>query len=64
MMVVLGFDGEDYICHDPAGRWSEEFKYGGYSGADRTEGQGIRYSKEAFEYALAYDGNAWIHDIQ
>jgi len=61
ILVVLGFDGEYYYCHDPAGKWSQEFKFGGYSTTNPVEGMYIAYRKAAFEQAVSPDGFVWIH---
>jgi hypothetical protein len=61
VMVVLGFDGSHYYVHDPAGEWSEQYGYGGYSGNNPTIGKYIKYSKDAFENAISPDGYVWMH---
>jgi len=61
VVVVLGFDGENYYVHDPAGEWSEQYGYGGYSGTNETEGIYVKYSKDAFEAAVSPDGYVWMH---
>ena len=63
IMVVLGFDGTYYYCNDPAGRWSQQFKYGGYSEANATEGIAVRYTRAAFEAAAFPDGYVWMHEF-
>jgi hypothetical protein len=63
ILVLLGFDGVDYICNDPAGKWSQQYKYGGYSTQNATEGIKIKYSKAAFEKAISPDGMVWMHDF-
>jgi uncharacterized protein YvpB len=61
VMVVLGYDGVNYICNDPAGKWSQKYKSGGYSGQNSTEGIGIKYAKAAFERAISPDKKVWVH---
>ncbi|MBD2766995.1 C39 family peptidase [Hymenobacter sp. BT664] len=63
VMVVTRFDGTYYYCNDPAGRWSQQYKYGGYSQNNATEGIGVRYGKAAFEGAVAPDGYVWLHEF-
>jgi uncharacterized protein YvpB len=63
IMVVLGFDGTYYYCNDPAGKWSQQFKYGGYSQTNATEGVAVRYTKAAFEAAAFPDGYVWLHEF-
>jgi len=69
VMVVLGYDENGYYVNDPAGRWSQYFK-GGYPYSwNSTIGQGIYYSKSAFEMAIAtWDGYTpaplWYHQIR
>ena len=64
IMVVLGFDGTNYICNDPAGKWSQQYKKGGYSTTNDTEGVAIKYSKAAFEAAISPDGMVWVHTFK
>lgn len=61
IMVVLGFDGTHYICNDPAGKWSQQYKNGGYNTNNNTEGIAVRYEKTAFEKAISPDGMVWVH---
>ena len=63
IMVVLGYDGTYYYCNDPAGRWSQQYKYGGYSEINATEGIAVRYGKAAFEAAVSPDGYVWLHEF-
>lgn len=61
ILVVLGFDGTHYICNDPAGKWSQQYKNGAYSTNNNTEGIAIKYTKDAFEKAISPDGMVWVH---
>jgi uncharacterized protein YvpB len=61
ILVVLGYDGTHYICNDPAGKWSQKYKFGGYSGNNDTEGLAVKYEKEVFEKAISPDGMVWVH---
>ncbi|WP_052312851.1 C39 family peptidase [Fervidobacterium pennivorans] len=56
VMVVLAFDGTNYICNDPAGVWNQ-VKYGGYLGGS---GKFVKYSKDNFEWASTDDGDGLI----
>lgn len=61
IMVVKGFDGTHYTVNDPFGRWNEQ-KWGSYNTSVYGEGQ--RYSKAAFEYAINDNGagnDLWLH---
>lgn len=63
IMVVTGFDGENYIVNDPAGRWNLK-KWGADSYDISVSGEGIRYPAEAFEYAINDNGTGddlWLH---
>ena len=64
IMVVLGFDGVDYICNDPAGKWSQQYQKGGYSSNNDSEGKTIKYAKQAFEAAISPDGMVWVHSFK
>ena len=61
IMVVTGFDGEYYTVNDPFGRWNLQ-KWGSYDTS--VSGEGQRYPKGAFEYAINDNGTGddlWIH---
>tara|TARA_B100000212_G_scaffold312262_1_gene264462 strand:- start:847 stop:1665 length:819 start_codon:yes stop_codon:yes gene_type:complete len=66
VIVVRGYDGENYYVNDPAGKWPECFKCG-YSNASFN---GVTsYSKNSFESAVfTSDGYSylpgWIHLIK
>ena len=67
VVVALGYDGNGYRVHDPAGRWNEQFR-GGYGGGS-SAGRDVYYSKAAFERAIATsDGYsylpAWFHALR
>jgi hypothetical protein len=63
VIVLVGFEAGtgQYIAYDPAGRWSQQFKLGGYSEANASEGRGVRYSAAAVDAAIAPDGRVWLH---
>ena len=61
VIVILGYDGTYYTCHDPAGKWNQVYMGGGYTGTDPTGGKFVKYSKAALEQAIAPDGNIWMH---
>lgn len=63
IMVVTGFDGENYIVNDPAGRWNLQ-KWGANSYDTSVSGEGIKYPATAFEYAINDNGTGddlWLH---
>ena len=70
VIVVTGFDSNGYYVNDPAGRWNEVFMGGYPSWCSATEGQGLYYSKAAFETAVsrAEDGHTqlplWFHKFR
>jgi hypothetical protein len=63
VLVLTGFDAAkgEYTAFDPAGRWSQQFKVGGYSGTNSTEGRGVRYRASAVDQAIGFDGKVWLH---
>lgn len=61
VMVILSYTGTEYICNDPAGEWSQQYQYGGYSGTNATEGIQIHYAASAFEDAIGPSGDIWYH---
>jgi len=63
IMVAYRFDGTYYYCNDPAGRWNQRVRDGGYSQVNPTEGIGVRYSKAAFEAAVSPDGYVYLHEF-
>lgn len=63
VITLVGFDGTYYYAHDPAGKWSEVYGYGGYSGTNQTEGKYVMYHKDNVDAAMAPDGNVWMHEI-
>jgi hypothetical protein len=63
VMVITGYTGTSYICNDPAGRWSQQYGYGGYCQCNSTEGKDIYYSKAAFEDAIGPNGTIWYHEM-
>ncbi|RHW76489.1 C39 family peptidase [Colwellia sp. RSH04] len=61
IMVVTGYDGAHYTVNDPFGRWNEQ-KWGSYNSS--VSGEGQKYSKAAFEYAINDNGQGndlWLH---
>jgi uncharacterized protein YvpB len=64
VIVLLAFDGTNYTAHDPAGKWSQQYGYGGYSGTDPTGGRFVKYAKAAVDQAIAPDGKVWMHEIK
>ena len=63
IMVVTGFDGENYTVNDPAGRWNLQ-KWGANSYDISVSGEGIEYPAAAFEHAINDNGTGddlWLH---
>ncbi|MBY6191014.1 C39 family peptidase [Microbulbifer agarilyticus] len=61
IMVVTDFDGEYYTVNDPFGQWNLQ-KWGSYN--SNVSGEGVRYPKDAFEYAINDNGTGddlWLH---
>lgn len=63
ILVVTGFDGENYIVNDPAGRWNlKKFAAGKY---DQTvSGENIKYPAKSFDFAINDNGTGddlWLH---
>ncbi len=64
VVSLLGYDAGGYYCNDPAGKWNQvTYAVGGYSGANATEGIGVKYGKTAFEAAVSPDGLVWLHEF-
>ncbi len=63
VLVLAAFDAStnEYIAYDPAGRWSQRFKSGGYSRTNATEGRAVRYRAAAVDEAIGFDGRVWLH---
>jgi hypothetical protein len=62
VVVILGFDGTYYYCHDSAGQWNQQ--YAGTHTGGATAGNTIKYTKAALEAALAPDGYVWLHTFK
>lgn len=67
VLVVTGFDGENYRVNDPAGEWNLEFM-GGYS-RDDSRGNDVLYPKEEFEAAISTSDGVhflpiWYHVLR
>jgi hypothetical protein len=62
-LVLAAFDPatNEYLAYDPAGRWSQRFKFGGYSQTNATEGRAVRYRAAAVDQAIGFDGRVWLH---
>jgi hypothetical protein len=66
VLPIVGFDGDSYTVNDPAGKWSQVFKYGGYD--EVTQGRYIVYGKEPVRKAInTSDGTTiepiWLHEV-
>jgi|GEM_PF-1960060 len=71
VLVARAFDGDGYIVNDPAGTWNQRFGGGYPFGWEPVAGRGIRYSRAAFERAIASfdgrsiaDGTLWFHELR
>jgi hypothetical protein len=71
VLVARAFDGDGYIVNDPAGTWNQRFGGGYPNGWEPVAGRGIRYSRAAFERAIASfdgrsiaDGTLWFHELR
>jgi peptidoglycan hydrolase-like protein with peptidoglycan-binding domain len=57
ILVVVGFDGSDVICNDPAGEWEE---YVGDSYFDNPKnGKAVRYNIDNFAKAAGRSSGVW-----
>ena len=68
VVVATGYDGVHYTVHDPAGVWSQTFKGGYPYGGGSTAGKGVKYTKAAFEQAIATSNGSsflplWYHEL-
>jgi len=53
IILTVGYNSTHYICNDPAGKWSQQYQYGGYSQNNSTEGKYVQYTRSNYEYAIA-----------
>jgi uncharacterized protein YvpB len=55
IIVLVGYDNEGFIVHDPYGEWFKS----GY----RTDlsGEYLHYSYDLIQKTCAYDGEFWVH---
>ncbi len=61
VIVLVGYDGDVYWAHDPAGKWNQVYMGGGYSGNNASEGKYVTYSAASVNAAIAPDGFVWMH---
>ncbi|NVK26084.1 MAG: C39 family peptidase [Gammaproteobacteria bacterium] len=63
IVVVTGFDGDNYIVNDPAGKWNlKKFAAGKYN--NEVSGKNIKYPAKAFDHAINDNGTGddlWLH---
>jgi len=55
IIVVLGFDGQNYICNDPYGNGKTKYT--------DTNGEGVKYDSRWLESVASYNGKAramWV----
>lgn len=58
ILVVTGYDGDQWVCNDPAGHWNGEYQGTHYGGADA--GRYVRYDADLFENAVNVGGNLTV----
>ncbi|WP_269530785.1 C39 family peptidase [Chitinimonas sp. BJYL2] len=61
ILVVTGYDGQNYTVNDPYGQWNGK-KFGGYDTS--VSGKGLKYSKRNFERVITDNGRGtdlWLH---
>ncbi len=65
ILVVTGFDGENYIVNDPYGKWlGEKWQKSSVAYDSSVSGQGLRYEAKDFELAINDNGKGndlWLH---
>lgn len=61
IVLIVGFDGSNYIVNDPYGKWNEVI--GSYSSVycGSTAGKYVKYSASAFENAILENGTLWMN---
>lgn len=57
IIVLVGYDADGFIVHDPYGEW---FK-GGYDTS--ASGAYLHYSYELIQRTCAHDGQFWVHFV-
>ncbi|RHW76498.1 C39 family peptidase [Colwellia sp. RSH04] len=65
IMVITGFDGENYIVNDPYGKWlGKKWAESSIGYNTNISGKALRYEAKAFELAINDNGNGddlWLH---
>jgi len=68
ILVVTGFDGENYIVNDPYGKWlGKKWAKSSVAYDTSVSGQGLRYEAKAFELAINDNGKGndlWLHTFK
>ena len=59
IVVVIGYDRDGFIVHDPSGLWSGALR-GGYPARTATNGRAVRYSLAALDRVIGPSGNIWL----
>jgi len=68
ILVVTGFDGENYIVNDPYGKWlGKKWAKSSVAYDTSVSGQGLRYPAKVFELAINDNGKGndlWLHTFK
>jgi hypothetical protein len=59
IVVVVGYDRDGFIVHDPSGRWDGALR-GSYAGRTDTNGRFVRYSLASLERVIGPSGDVWL----
>jgi uncharacterized protein YvpB len=60
VVLIVGYDSEGFIFHDPAGRWAGCARCG-YPGSTSTNGRYVTYSYGSLTgEIIGYDGDVWM----
>lgn len=60
IIVIIGYDGNDFICHDPYGEWWD-WGYDINDSSNPNKGESVRYSFDLMKRLCAPDGQWWCH---
>ncbi|MFO0624412.1 MAG: C39 family peptidase [Polyangiales bacterium] len=58
IVVVVGYDADGFIVHDPSGRWDGAVR-GSYAGRTPTNGRFVRYARAALDRVIGPSGRIW-----
>lgn len=59
IVVVVGYDRDGFIVHDPSGRWDGALR-GSYAARTATNGRFVRYSLASLDRVIGPSGNVWL----